>query len=68
MTRPALAPIPRNYPEDGYIRRLPQDPRGRSTVCAIRGVTASWTCFLGPDGIADTDDDIGNWVADADAP
>ena len=26
VTRPALAPIPRNYPEDGYIRRLPQDP------------------------------------------
>ncbi len=46
VTRPALAPIPRNYPEDGYIRRLPQDPWGRSTVCAIRGVTASWTCFL----------------------
>lgn len=24
--KPEVAPIPRNYPEDGYIRRLPQDP------------------------------------------
>ncbi len=67
MTRPVLAPIPRNYPEDGYIRRLPQDPWGRSTVCATRGATASWTCFWGRT-VADTDDDIGNWWPDADAP
>ena len=68
VTRPALAPIPRNYPEDGYIRRLPQDPWGRYRL-RNPGRHGKLDVFsLGPDGIADTDDDIGNWVADADAP
>ncbi|MDU7766692.1 MAG: type II secretion system major pseudopilin GspG [Serratia marcescens] len=69
VTRPALAPIPRNYPEDGYIRRLPQDPWGQEYRLRNPGRHGKLDVFsLGPDGIADTDDDIGNWVADADAP
>lgn len=69
VTRPALAPIPRNYPEDGYIRRLPQDPWGQEYRLRNPGRHGKLDVFsLGSDGIADTDDDIGNWVADADAP
>ena len=69
VTRPVLAPIPRNYPEDGYIRRLPQDPWGQEYRLRNPGRHGKLDVFsLGPDGVADTDDDIGNWVADADAP
>ncbi|MGP2704929.1 type II secretion system major pseudopilin GspG, partial [Serratia marcescens] len=69
VTRPVLAPIPRNYPEDGYIRRLPQDPWGQEYRLRNPGRHGKLDVFsLGQDGVADTDDDIGNWVADADAP
>ena len=68
VTRPALAPIEklsrrRLYPPVA-ARSLGQEYRLRNP-----GRHGKLDVFsLGPDGIADTDDDIGNWVADADAP
>ncbi|WP_323098024.1 type II secretion system protein GspG, partial [Serratia marcescens] len=49
-----------------YIRRLPQDPWGQAYRLRNPGRHGKLDVFtLGPDGVADTDDDIGNWVADA---
>lgn len=33
VTAPAAEPHARNYPEGGYIRRLPQDPWGNGISC-----------------------------------
>lgn len=69
VSRPVVAPIPRNYPDDGYIRRLPEDPWGQAYRLRNPGLHSKLDVFsLGPDGIADTEDDIGNWVAKTDAP
>lgn len=62
--KPEVAPVPRNYPEDGYIRRLPQDPWGNEYQLRNPGKHGKLDVFsIGPDSIADSDDDIGNWVA-----
>lgn len=63
VTKPVLAPIPKNYPEDGYIRRLPQDPWGEEYHLSNPGHHGKLDVFsVGQDGVVDTDDDIGNWV------
>lgn len=63
VTKPVLAPIPKNYPEDGYIRRLPQDPWGEEYHLNNPGHHGKLDVFsVGQDGVVDTDDDIGNWV------
>ncbi len=61
VTAPAAEPHARNYPEGGYIRRLPQDPWG---VSAVKPGSA-WRhrrLQRRPDGMPDTNDDIGNWT------
>lgn len=61
-TQPTMEPIPRNYPEDGYIRELPDDPWGNGYLYRNPGEHGSFDVFsMGPDMEADTDDDIGNW-------
>lgn len=66
VTQPVVAPLARNYPEDGYIRRLPQDPWGQEYHLRNPGLHGKIDVFsAGPDGIAGTDDDIGNWDADS---
>lgn len=59
---PTSDPIPRNYPEDGYIRRLPQDPWGNDYQLVSPGELGRIDIFSnGPDQEPGTDDDIGNW-------
>jgi general secretion pathway protein G len=59
-----LAPIPRNYPDDGYVRRLPQDPWGKDYQLRNPGEHSRIDVFsAGPDGEVGTADDIGNWDA-----
>ena len=59
---PTLDPIPRNYPTDGYIKRLPDDPWGNPYVLISPGEMGTIDIFSnGPDGEPGTDDDIGNW-------
>lgn len=61
-SKPEVAPVPRNYPEDGYIRRLPQDPWGNAYQLRNPGRHGKLDVFSsGQDGIADSEDDIGNW-------
>lgn len=62
VTSPTLDPIPRNYPKDGFIRRLPEDPWGNPYQLLSPGEVGTIDLFSnGPDGQPGTDDDIGNW-------
>lgn len=62
VTAPTIEPIPRNYPEAGFIRRLPQDPWGNDYQLLSPGEMGIVDIFSnGPDGEPGTDDDIGNW-------
>lgn len=57
-----LEPEPRRFPEDGYIKRLPNDPWGNEYVLLNPGEQGNMDVFsVGPDGEAGTEDDIGNW-------
>ncbi|MFE8118887.1 type II secretion system major pseudopilin GspG [Brenneria goodwinii] len=62
VTKSDVAPEPRNYPQDGYIRRLPKDPWGGDYQLLNPGQHGRLDVFsFGPDGMPDTDDDLGNW-------
>lgn len=62
VTEPNIEPIPRNYPTEGFIKRLPQDPWGNDYQLLSPGELSSIDLFSnGPDGQPGTDDDIGNW-------
>ncbi|SEA86516.1 type II secretion system major pseudopilin GspG [Alkalimonas amylolytica] len=66
LVEPATTePVPRSFPEGGFIRRLPRDPWGRDYQLASPGQFGRIDIFsMGPDGIPGTDDDIGNWDID----
>lgn len=65
VTQPELAPVPKNYREEGYIRRLPRDPWGNDYIIVSPGEHGKIDLFsMGPDGEAHTEDDIGNWKLD----
>jgi general secretion pathway protein G len=62
VTIPTIDPIPRNYQEGGFIKRLPEDPWGNPYQLISPGEVGVIDIFSnGPDGEAGTDDDIGNW-------
>lgn len=62
VTKPEMDPIPRNYREDGYIRRLPDDPWGQAYQLRSPGEHGKLDVFSdGPDTQEGTEDDIGNW-------
>ncbi|MFC3122637.1 type II secretion system major pseudopilin GspG [Agaribacter flavus] len=59
---PTIDPIPKNYPEDGIIRRLPLDPWGNDYVLLNPGQVDKFDIYsFGPDQIDGTEDDIGTW-------
>lgn len=59
---PTLDPIPRAYPEDGFIKRLPVDPWGNNYVLLNPGEVGKYDIYsFGPDMIEGTEDDIGTW-------
>ncbi|HEJ9096999.1 type II secretion system major pseudopilin GspG [Serratia odorifera] len=63
VSKPLLAPLPRNYRSDGYLRRLPQDPWGIDYHLVSPGQHGTVDVFSsGPDGESGNEDDIGNWV------
>jgi len=65
VTKPQSEPEPRNYKDDGYIRRLPQDPWGNAYQLMSPGEHGKIDVFsMGLDGEAGSDDDIGNWNMD----
>lgn len=62
VQQPNSSPEPRNYREDGYVKRLPQDPWRNDYLLLSPGENGKLDIFsMGPDGQAGTDDDIGNW-------
>ncbi|MEG3756239.1 type II secretion system major pseudopilin GspG [Psychromonas arctica] len=62
VSEPSVSPTPRNYREDGYIKRLPQDPWGNDYVLNSPGENGKVDILsVGLDGEEGTDDDIGNW-------
>ncbi|WP_017444449.1 type II secretion system major pseudopilin GspG [Gayadomonas joobiniege] len=62
VEEPTIDPVPKNYPDGGYIRRLPEDPWGNEYQLLSPGENGKIDIFsIGPDGQADTEDDIGNW-------
>ncbi len=66
VTATDIEPLPRRFPEDGYITRLPKDPWGNEYQLLNPGEYGKIDVFtMGPDGEAGTEDDIGNWnIAD----
>ncbi|WP_394222271.1 type II secretion system major pseudopilin GspG [Alteromonas gracilis] len=62
VSAPTIDPIPRNYPEGGFINRLPEDPWDNPYSLISPGEVGAIDIFSnGPDGQPGTDDDIGNW-------
>ncbi|MCL1077149.1 type II secretion system protein GspG [Parashewanella spongiae] len=56
------SPEPRNYREDGYLKRLPQDPWRNDYLMISPGEHGKIDVYsAGPSGQAGTEDDIGNW-------
>lgn len=57
-----VEPLPRRFPEGGYVKRLPNDPWGSEYQLLNPGENGAVDIFsMGPDGEAGTEDDIGNW-------
>jgi general secretion pathway protein G len=62
VTAPTIEPLPRNFPEGGFIKRLPEDPWGNPYQLLSPGELGTLDIFSnGPDREPGTDDDIGNW-------
>lgn len=62
VTAPTIDPIPRGYPPEGIIKRLPLDPWGNEYVLLNPGEIGAYDLYsFGPDGLEGTDDDIGTW-------
>jgi general secretion pathway protein G len=67
VTAPTSQPAPRSFPEGGFIRRLPKDPWSEEYIMVSPGQLGRIDVYSkGPDRVAGTDDDIGNWNLDAD--
>ena len=57
-----IDPVPRRFPDGGYVKRLPQDPWGNDYLLLNPGEQGNMDVFsAGPDGVVGTEDDIGNW-------
>jgi general secretion pathway protein G len=66
VTAPTTQPAPRSFPEGGFIRRLPKDPWSEDYIMVSPGQLGRIDVYSkGPDRVAGTDDDIGNWNLDA---
>lgn len=62
VSAPTIEPIPRNYPVDGFIKRLPLDPWGNPYQLLSPGEIDTIDIYsFGPDMEEGTDDDIGTW-------
>jgi general secretion pathway protein G len=65
VTQATSEPIPRSFPEGGFIKRLPKDPWGGEYQLASPGEMGRIDVFsMGPDQTAGTEDAIGNWNLD----
>ncbi|MDP5135146.1 type II secretion system major pseudopilin GspG [Rheinheimera baltica] len=63
VTAPTSQPTPRIFPEGGFIKRLPKDPWGEDYILVSPGQLGQIDILSkGPDRVAGSDDDIGNWT------
>lgn len=63
VSKPELEPLPNNYRTGGYIKHLPVDPWQHKYILRSPGEFGSFEILsMGPDGLADTDDDICNYT------
>ncbi|WP_404391998.1 type II secretion system major pseudopilin GspG [Pseudoalteromonas phenolica] len=63
VNKTTIDPVPRRFPEGGFISKLPEDPWGNPYQLVSPGEMGKIDIFsMGPDGEVGTDDDIGNWV------
>ncbi|MFY8352649.1 type II secretion system major pseudopilin GspG [Pseudoalteromonas sp. SSM20] len=57
-----IEPLPKRFPEGGFIEKLPVDPWENPYQLVSPGEFSKIDIFsMGPDGVAGTEDDIGNW-------
>ena len=62
VDKTSIEPVPRRFPDGGFISKLPEDPWGNPYQLISPGEVGKIDIFSrGPDGEAGTDDDIGNW-------
>jgi len=65
VTASTIDPVPKRFPEGGFIESLPEDPWGNPYILVNPGVKGKYDILsMGPDGTMDTEDDIGNWSDD----
>ena len=63
VTKTTIDPVPRRFPDGGFISKLPEDPWGNPYQMVSPGEMGKIDIFsMGPDGEVGTGDDIGNWV------
>ena len=68
VTKTSIDPVPRRFPEGGFISKLPEDPWGNPYQLVSPGEMGKIDIFsMGPDGEVGTDDDIGNWTEEDEA-
>lgn len=65
VEKPSGNPQPRNWNQDGYLKRLPVDPWGNAYLYLAPGTKGAFDLYsLGADGKeggSDMNADIGNW-------
>ena len=62
VTETTIDPVPKRFPDGGYISELPEDPWGNPYQLLSPGEMGKIDIFsMGPDGEVGTEDDIGNW-------
>ncbi|CAD2226099.1 pseudopilin, cryptic, general secretion pathway [Pseudoalteromonas sp. 3J6] len=65
VTKTSIEPIPKRFPDGGFISKLPEDPWGNPYQLIYPGEVGKIDIFsMGPDGEPATEDDIGNWGED----
>lgn len=66
IEKPSASPIPKKYPTEGFIEKLPKDSWGNDYEYKYPSDhSMKYDLFSkGPDGESGTCDDIGNWNAD----
>lgn len=65
VEKPSGNPQPRNWNQDGYLKRLPADPWGNAYLYLAPGTKGAFDLYSlggdGKEGGSDMSADIGNW-------
>ena len=66
VEKPGIGKVPKNYPPEGYLDKLPKDAWGNDFEYASPGTHGNrveiWSC--GPDEECDTEDDVKSWESE----